>query len=112
MCCNGFKRAVPALHAVASTWSSCVELPVQSLFLGISAALNLTIYGGDATDAYAHASASEIPTYLKVDEAYEEWWNETAKLRDKPKINRKYVLPIEHYLQGSPENPASNGCIL
>ena len=85
MCCNGSKRAVPALHAVASTWSSCVELPVQRLFLGISAALNLTIYGGDATDAYAHALASDIPTYLQVDEAYEEWWNETAKLRDKPK---------------------------
>ena len=43
-------------------------------------------------DAYVHASASVIPTYLHVDEAYEEWWNETPKLRDKPKINRKYVL--------------------
>ena len=45
MCCNGSKRTVPALHAVAPTWSSCVELPVQHLFPGISAALNLTIYG-------------------------------------------------------------------
>jgi len=24
MCCNGSKKAVPQLHAVASTWSSCV----------------------------------------------------------------------------------------
>lgn len=64
MCCNGSKKAVPALHTVASTWSSCVELPVQRIFVGISAALNSTIFGGDVTDAYANANASDLPTYL------------------------------------------------
>ena len=54
MCCNGSKKAVPQLHDVASTWSSCVELPIQRLFLGICANTGLTIYGGDATDAYAY----------------------------------------------------------
>ena len=34
MCCNGSKHAAPQLHAVASTWLSCVELPIQRLFLG------------------------------------------------------------------------------
>ena len=53
MCCNGSKKADPQLHAVVSTWSSCVELPVQRVFLGIAADLDLTVYGGDATDAYA-----------------------------------------------------------
>jgi len=56
----------------------------------------------DIKDAYAHAFHKGVPTYLSVDEAYEEWWNETAKMRDKPKINRKYVLPIKHCLQGAP----------
>ena len=28
MCCDGSKNAVPKLHTVASTWSSCVEMPV------------------------------------------------------------------------------------
>ena len=40
MCANGSKRAAPGLHAVASTWSSCVELPIQRLFLGISACIS------------------------------------------------------------------------
>ena len=72
------------------------------MFLGICAALNLTLYGGDATDAYAHANSSGTPTYLQVDEAYEDWWNATAKECGKPRITRKYVLPIQHCLQGSP----------
>ena len=63
ICCNGSKKAVPQLHVVASTWSSCVELPLQRLFLGICANAGLTIYGGDATDAYAH-SPSPNNTYL------------------------------------------------
>lgn len=29
LCCNGSKKAAPKLHAMAQTWSSCVELPVQ-----------------------------------------------------------------------------------
>ena len=69
MCCNGSKCATPQLHAVASTWSSCVELPIQRLSLGMCADSGLTIYGGDATDAYAH-SPSPINTYLAVDNAY------------------------------------------
>ena len=48
---------------------SCVELPVQRLFLGIAADIGLTIFGGDATDAYAHSSALN-ETYLAIDDAY------------------------------------------
>ena len=44
MCCDGSKQAAPQLHTVASTWSSCVELPVQRVFLGIAANLGLTIF--------------------------------------------------------------------
>ena len=40
---------------MVSTWSSCVELPIQRLFLGIAASKSLKLYGGDAKDAYAHA---------------------------------------------------------
>ena len=50
MCCNGSKKAVPQLHAVASAWSLCVELPIQQVFLGICTNAGLTIYSGDATD--------------------------------------------------------------
>ena len=69
MCCNGSKKAAPQPHVVASTWSSCVELPVQRVFLGISADLGLTVYGGDATDAYARSLAPS-DTCLAINDAY------------------------------------------
>ena len=65
MCCNDSK------NTVASTWSSCVELSVQYLFLEICANAGLTIYRGDATDAYGHYPAPNN-TYLQVDNAYTE----------------------------------------
>ena len=73
MCCNGSKKAAPQLHAVASTWSSCVELPVQRMFLAITADLNLPVFGADCIDAYAHAVAPS-GTYLTIDEAYSDWY--------------------------------------
>ena len=39
MCCNGSKNTAPQLHAVTSTLFSCLELPVQRLFLCIAADL-------------------------------------------------------------------------
>ena len=54
---------------MASTWSSCVELPVQIIFLGILPDLWNTIYGGDTTDTYTHDPAPN-DTYLMVDDAY------------------------------------------
>ena len=104
MCANGSKKATPTLHAVASTWSSCVELQIQRLFLGIFAALNLIVYRVDTIDAYAHSPALDSKMYSSVDDTYEEWWNSTAKERDKPPITRKFVLPVRHCLQGHPRS--------
>ena len=64
--------------------------------------MNLIVYGADAIDAYAHSPEPDAKAYLSVDDAYEEWWNSTAKERDKPPITRKFVLPIRHCLQGCP----------
>ena len=73
-CCDGSKRAAPQLHAVASTWSSCVQMPVLRAFLGMSATLDLKLYSGDAKDAYAHSDPPDMRTYLSIDNAYTEWY--------------------------------------
>ena len=106
MCCNGSKKAAPQLHAVASTWSSYEELPVQRVFLGIAANLGLTIFGSDATDAYADSSAPN-DTYLAIDDTYADWYKDTTG-RD---INCHLVLPVHHSLQGHPESGKCR-CIL
>ena len=93
MCCNGSKKAVPQLHAVASTWSSYVELLVQCLFMGLCADIGLIIYGSNATDAYAHSPAPN-DTYLSVDNAYAEWY----LIKYKQPISKQMVLPVKHAL--------------
>ena len=98
MCCNGLKKAVPQLHAVASTWSLCVKLHVQRLFLGICDNAGLTIYGRDATDAYVHSPASN-DIYLQVDDTYAEWYNNKFK----NKISKQMVSPVKHALLGQPQ---------
>ena len=91
MCCNGSKKVIPQLYAVASTWSSCVELSVQRIFLGIAADLGLNVYGGDVTDAYAHSPAPN-DTYLAIDDVYADYYKATfGKEKD-----RRYTLPVKH----------------
>jgi hypothetical protein len=100
--CNRSKMAAPKFHALANTWSSCVEQPIQHIFLALCASQGLTIYiyGGDVTDAYAHSPSPEVPTYKSTNDAYAEWYEKKFKKT----INRHWVLPIQHSLQGHPES--------
>ena len=100
LCCNGSKNAAPQLHAVASTWSSCVELPTQRLFLALAAANGLSIFGADITDAYAHSNPAETATYLAIDDAYSKWYQKRFSVV----LNCCHVLPVQHSLQGHPES--------
>ena len=67
-CCDVSKMAAPMLHALASTYSSCVEHPIQRLFFAIAVDQNLRIYEGDAKDAYTHSPGPEIPTFASADD--------------------------------------------
>jgi len=100
LCCNGSKQAAPLLHALSLTYSSCVEHPVQRLFLAIAADLDLKLYGGDAKDAYAHSPGPELPTYMSIDDQYADWY----KFKFGKTIDRKQVLPVLRALQGHPES--------
>ena len=99
-CCDGSARAAPLLHQLASTYSSCVEQPVQRLFVALSALLDHKIYGGDAADAFAHSPGPDVPTYVSIDDAYAEWYEE----RQKTSLDRSLVLPVKRALQGHPES--------
>jgi len=73
-CCDGTPRSAPLLHDIASTYSSCVEQPVQQRFLALAARENYRVYGGDAQDAYAHSPPPETPTFVSIDNAYANWY--------------------------------------
>jgi hypothetical protein len=99
-CCDGSPRAAPMLHQVASTYASCVEQPVQRLFFALAAANDMKVYGGDATDAFAHSPPPSVPTYVSIDDAYAEWYYERFGVH----LDRGMVLPVLHALQGHPES--------
>ena len=83
------------MHALSLTYSSCVEHPVQRLFLAIAADLDLKLYGGDAKDAYAHSPGPELPTYMSIDDQYADWY----KFKFGKTIDRKQILPVLRDLQ-------------
>jgi hypothetical protein len=99
-CCDGSPRAAPALHRLVSTYSSCVEQPIQRLFYALAAQLNYHVFGGDAKDAYAHSPPPKVPTYVHVDDAYADWYH----ARCGNPVDRTLVLPVQHALQGHPES--------
>ncbi|KAG7373304.1 reverse transcriptase RNA-dependent DNA polymerase [Nitzschia inconspicua] len=99
-CCDGSRRSAPALHAIAATYSSCVEQPVQRLFYALAARLGYRTYGGDAQDAFAHSPGPKIPTYVYIDDAYADWYF----ARFGTHLDRRLVLPVLRALQGHPES--------
>lgn len=98
--CDDSKNAAPQLHDMTSTWSSCVELPIQRLYLFLCASQGLVLYGGDARDMYAHSPAPKNMTHLTIDDAYFKWYKEKTGIS----INSRLVLPVLHSLQGHPES--------
>ena len=79
------------LHALASTYSSCVEHPIQRLFFAIATDQHLWIYGGDAKDAYAHSPGPEIPTFVSIDDQYSDWYTYRYEGRT---IGQRKDLPV------------------
>ena len=70
LCCDGSPRAAPEVHSTTNTYASCLEHPVFWLFIALCAADNLTIYGGDTKDAFAHSPGPSMPTFMKLDDAF------------------------------------------
>jgi len=73
LCCDGSPRAAPEVHSTTNTCASCLEHPVFRLFIAPCATDNLTIYGGDAKDAFAHSPGPSMPAFMKLDDAFRDW---------------------------------------
>ena len=101
-CCDGSNRAAPGLRAAAQTYASCVEQPCMRLFFALSSALGLTVLKTDANNAYANSPAPQVPTFVRIDDAYAEWYYTKHGIH----LDRSLVLPVLHALQGHPESGA------
>ena len=99
LCCDGSPRAAPALHQAVDSFSSSLEHPVWRLFVAIATAMLLTIFGGDVIDAFAHSPGPSRPTFMKLDDAFIEWYFARFGVR----LSRDMVVPVLRALQGHPE---------
>ena len=89
------------MHALADSYSVCVDQPIQRMFLTLSALKNYRIYGGDVTNAYAHSPADfACPTFVAIDNQYYDWYES----RYGKCLNRKIVLQVQEAIQGHPES--------
>ena len=98
-CCDGSRRAAPELRAAAQTYASCIEQPCQRVFFALCAGLGLTALSADATNAYANSPPPTVPTFVRIDDAYADWYKERFGVD----LDRRMVLPVLHALQGHPE---------
>ena len=67
--------------------------------MALCAADGLTIYGGDAKDAFAHSPGPSKPTLMKLDDAFVDWY----KKRTGVALDRNLVMPVLWALKGHPE---------
>jgi hypothetical protein len=99
LCADGSKRAAPHLYHSTDTFASSLEQPMWRMFVALCVALGLLIYGGDVTDACAHAPGPTKPTFMSWDDDMAEWW--FAKTGEQ--IPKGKASEIRHAIQGHPE---------
>ena len=49
---------------------------MQQMFFALLACLGYRVYGGNATDAFAHSPPPETPTLHTIDDQYADWYEE------------------------------------
>ena len=86
---------------LANTYAACLEQSGARMFWAISALKNRRVYGADASNAFAEAPPPKAPLYLKVDQAYRDWYKHRKGIDLPPDT---YVR-VQHAIQGHPESP-------
>lgn len=86
---------------LANTYAACLEQSGARMFWAISALKNRQVYGADASNAFAEAPPPKAPLYLKVDQAYRDWY----KHRKGKELPKDSYVRVQHAIQGHPESP-------
>lgn len=98
--CNGNPRRKGTV-TLAYTFAACLEQPGARTFWATAAINGMIVMGADASNAFAEAPPPKAPLYVVVDQQFREWWK--SKVRGE--IEKSWVLPVKHALQGHPESP-------
>ena len=92
------KKAASMIRKLALTYSSCVEHPVQKIFLAIAAHLDLRICGGDAYGAFTHIPGPYVLPFVSINNQFSGYYrHKFGKYIDMEK-----VPPVMRSIQGHP----------
>lgn len=59
---------------LAATYAACLDQSANRLLWAFVAIKNKRVYGSDAQNAFAKAPPPKSPLFLKVDDAFRNWW--------------------------------------
>ena len=86
---------------LSQTYAACLEQSGCRIFWALAAAKNKIIYGADAANAFAEAPPPKSRLWLKIDEAYRNWW----KHKTGEDVSKDSYVECYHAIQGHPESP-------
>ena len=86
---------------LANTYAACLDQSACRLFWAIAAIKCKKVYGSDAVNAFAEAPPPIAPLYLKVDNAYKNWYMKTQNIQ----LPQDTYVQVLQAIQGHPESP-------
>jgi hypothetical protein len=101
MVCDGSPRQ--GTITLGHTFANSLDAPSERLFWAVVAKMGLTAYGADCSNAFAEAPPPKHPLYMRIDEAYHDWW--VNHLGKPPIPPNKTVVRVQNAIQGHPESP-------
>jgi KUP system potassium uptake protein len=101
MVCDGSARQ--GTITLGHTFANSLDAASERLFWAIVAKKGLTAYGADCSNAFAEAPAPKHPFFMRIDEAYRDWWEN--HLGNPPIPSDCTVVRVQNAIQGHPESP-------
>ena len=86
---------------LANTYAACLEQTAARVFWAIAAIQGKQVFGSDASNAFGEAPPPKAPLFLRVDQAYREWY----KHRTGQTLPDASYVRVKHAIQGHPESP-------
>ncbi len=101
MVCDGSPRQ--GTITLGHTFANSLDAPSERLFWALVAKKGLVAYGADVSNAFAEAPPPAAPMYMRIDEAYRDWWENHL---GRPSIpGHCTVVRVNNAIQGHPESP-------
>jgi hypothetical protein len=101
MVCDGSARQDTI--TLGHTFANSLDAPSEQLFWAIVAKKGLVAFGADCSNAFAEAPPPKHPLFMRIDEAYRDWWENHLK---RPPIPPEYtIVSVHNAIQGHPESP-------